>query len=235
MKNITLEICVGTLEDVKVCSMFPVDRIELTSALELGGLTPSLGLLQQAKAITSIPIACMVRSHATGFVYSDHDSNAMMEDAKQLLEAGVDAIVFGFLNRDHTINKQKTIAMVELIHSYQKEAVFHKAFDQTKNLEDAIKVLIEANVDRVLTEGGLNKSIQAKRATLKALYVDHHQEIQLLVGGGVRSDNVLDIIAVTHTKQIHSSCKSIQEVDGLKLVYVDATKLSLMVKTLNKQ
>lgn len=234
MKNTTLEICVGTLDDVKVCSMYPVDRIELTSALELGGLTPSLGMLQQAKAITDIPMACMVRSHASGFVYTDFDIDAMMEDARQLLEHGADAIVFGFLNKDSTINQSKTKAMVDLIHSYQKEAVFHKAFDQTKDLDEAANTLIQCNVDRVLTEGGLNKSIQEKRDTLRSLYVNYHQHLQLLVGGGVRSDNVVSIIKETHTKQVHSSCKSTYIVDGLKLVYVDIEKVEAMVRTLGK-
>lgn len=234
MKDVVLEVCVGTIDDVLTCSKYPIDRIELTSALELGGLTPSLGFLQQTKALTNLPIACMVRPHATGFVYNKQDVLAMMEDARQLLEHGADGIVFGFLNDDMSINQEQTIAMVELIHSYKKEAVFHKAFDHTNKLEEAIKVLVKTKVDRVLTEGGINKSIQQKRATLKFIYETYHKDIQLLVGGGVRSENVLEIINTTHTKQIHSSCKSVQEVDGLKLVYVDEAKLNTMVKTLSK-
>lgn len=232
--NISLEICVGTLEDVKTCSKFPIDRIELTSCLEFGGLTPTLGFLKEAKALTHIPMACMVRPHANGFVYSDHDIKAMMSDAKYLLEAGADSIVFGFLNTDNTINKERTIEMVDLIHSYHKEAAFHKAIDQTVDFEEAINVLIEAKVDRVLTEGGFNKSVQAKRETLRWLYEHHDEKIKLLVGGGVRSENVLDIIKETKTTQVHSSCRRVQEVGGFDLTSVDPIKLDAMIKVLGK-
>ena len=232
--TITLEICVGTLEDVKTCSKFPVDRIELTSCLELGGLTPTLGFLKEAKAITNIPMACMVRPHANGFVYSDHDIKAMMSDAKYLLEAGADSIVFGFLNPDNTVNKERTIEMVNLIHSYHKEAAFHKAIDQTENFKEAINVLIEAKVDRVLTEGGYNKSVQAKRETLRWLVEHHDHELKCLMGGGVRSENVLDIIKDTKTTQVHSSCRIVNEVGGLELTSVDPIKLDALIKVLGK-
>ena len=34
--DITVEICAGGIEDVITASRFPIDRIELNSALELG-------------------------------------------------------------------------------------------------------------------------------------------------------------------------------------------------------
>lgn len=235
MRDITLEICVGTIEDVKVCSLYPIDRIELTSALELGGLTPSVGMLKQAKTITNIPMTCMVRPHAFGFQYDEFDINVMMEDAQLLLDHGADGIVFGFLNSDNSINTSSTKAMVDLIHSYEKEAVFHKAFDQTNDLEISIQALINCHVDRVLTEGGMFNTQEKKLMTLQTLQQKYSQDIQILVGGRVRSDNVMDIINQTDTQQVHSSCKSIKEVDGLKLVYVDAHKLEDMVNMLQKQ
>lgn len=56
-----LEICCGSFEDVKTAWQNGADRVELNSALYLGGLTPSTANLICAKEQCSIPIITMVR------------------------------------------------------------------------------------------------------------------------------------------------------------------------------
>jgi len=150
-----IEICCGSLTDVKTALQFPIDRIELNSALELGGLTPSLYVLDEVKKITDIPICCMARCRTAGFVYNDDEYKTIFADAEALLKHGADGIVFGFLNTDNTINEKMTEKMVFLIKKYNKQAVFHKAFDETDMLESAA-VLVRLGIDRVLTSGGIN-------------------------------------------------------------------------------
>jgi copper homeostasis protein len=53
------------------CASLGADRIELNLALELGGLTPSVGLLQAAKRTTTIPIMVMIRPHNGPYDYSE--------------------------------------------------------------------------------------------------------------------------------------------------------------------
>ena len=50
MKHVTLEICCGSAEDAIEAFHGGADRVELCSALFLGGLTPTLGTLQAVKA-----------------------------------------------------------------------------------------------------------------------------------------------------------------------------------------
>ena len=44
-----LELCVGGIDDVLLAQQAAVPRIELNSAIALGGLTPSLQLMQHAR------------------------------------------------------------------------------------------------------------------------------------------------------------------------------------------
>ena len=122
-----VEICCGSYQDCLNAYHGGADRIELNSALFLGGLTPSIASLKLAKQEVEIPIVCMVRPRGAGFNYDESEIKVIFEDAKELLEAGADGLAFGFLNEDASIEVELTKKMVELIHSYGKEAVFHRA------------------------------------------------------------------------------------------------------------
>lgn len=223
VEKIKVEICCGTIEDVLTASLFDVDRIELNSALELGGLTPTSATLKMAKRSTQIPIMCMVRPRCAGFVYSKAQIENMFSDAKMLLDDGTDGIVFGFLNQNHTVDKGLSAKMVELIHSYGKEAVFHKAFDECENLEKALLDLIDLGVDRVLSAGGKGK-IEEGSVVLGRLQKKYGDRIEILPGGGITPDNICRIAENVKSGQIHMSAKKkcydegeFVAVDGLTL------------------
>lgn len=206
MNKITLEICCGSLEDAKAAQAGGADRIELNSALYLGGLTPSLASLQLAKEHCTIPIVAMVRPRGGGFCYSEDEFTVMLKDAEILLQSGADGIVFGFLNPDGTLCIDRTKQMVDLIHSYGKEAVFHRAIDCAEDIDGGIEQLIQLNVDRVLTSGGRNTAWEG-REVIARLQKNYGNQIEILPGAGLRKENALDFLAVAGTTQIHSSCK----------------------------
>ena len=93
INNKLIEICAGSIEDCATAELFPVDRIELNSAIELGGLTPSVGTLIHAKQVTRLPLCCMVRPRTAGFVYTQHQFESMLFDAELLLENGADGMI----------------------------------------------------------------------------------------------------------------------------------------------
>src|SRR5512146_2356020 len=115
MPNILLEICCGSIDDVFQAERGGADRVELCSALFLGGLTPSLGTLQEAKARLKIPVIAMVRPRGGGFCYTDAEFATMERDTRLALEHGADGVVFGILNRDGTIDLHRTRRIRELI------------------------------------------------------------------------------------------------------------------------
>ncbi len=206
INNILVEVCCGSVEDCITAQQCNADRIELNHALEMGGMTPSTATLRHAKKAVDIPICCMVRPRGFGFYYSEITYQVMLQEAKDLLEAGADGIVFGFLNEDSTIDVKRTKEMVQLIKP--KEAIFHKAFDATEDLENSIQILIECGIDRILTSGGsVYPDIEDGCKKLGYLQEKYGDKIQILPGGGVREHNVLEILNLTKANQIHMTAK----------------------------
>ena len=148
----------------------------------------------------------MDRPRAAGFCYDEVETETMFEDAKILLENGADGISFGFLNSDATINVTETKKMVELIHQYQKEAVFHRAFDCVDDPMHAIKQLIDCGVDRILTSG-LQPTAMQGASVLEKLQSAFGDQIELLAGSGINANNIRALKEQTGLHQFHGSCK----------------------------
>ena len=206
MKRDIFEVCAGSVQDCINAQLGGADRVELNSALHLGGLTPSLAMLRLVKEKTSLKVVCMDRPRAAGFCYDDVEIETMFEDAKILLENGADGISFGFLNSDATINVTETKKMVELIHQYQKEAVFHRAFDCVDDPMHAIKQLIDCGVDRILTSG-LQPTAMQGASVLEKLQSEFGNRIELLAGSGINANNIRTLKEQTGIHQFHGSCK----------------------------
>ena len=152
MKRI-VEVCAGSYQDCLAAYRGGAQRAELNSALSVGGLTPSVAALRRAKQETSLKIICMVRPRAAGFCYDEADVQIMMDDARILLQEGADGIAFGFLDEHGRVAAEDTAVMCGLIHSFGKEAVFHRAFDVCEDPFAAMQTLIQCGADRLLTSG----------------------------------------------------------------------------------
>lgn len=204
-----VEVCCGSVADCVAAYHGGAHRIELNSALHLGGLTPSLASLRKAKEKVKIPVIAMVRPRAAGFCYQEEEIEVMMMDAKLFLEAGVDGIAFGFLLKDGNIDFLNTKAMVALIKSFgqHKEAVFHRAFDCTPDPYIAIHQCIDLQVDRILTSGLEVTAIEGKEVIRNLVERANHQ-IEIVAGSAINEANVTDLIKFTGVKQVHSSCKA---------------------------
>ena len=209
INNTKIEICIGNIDDAITASKYPIDRIELNSALELGGLTPSLNTLKTLKEKITTPLCCMVRPRGGDFVYTKLEFETMLEDAKALLDNGADGIVFGFI-KDGIVDIDRTTKMTELIHSYNKQAIFHKAFDEIEDLDNALNTLINLHIDRVLTGGGQDSQhIVEGSKIIGKLYDKYGDKIELLPGGGVRINNIVDVVNNAKSNQVHMTSKKI--------------------------
>lgn len=199
-----LEVCCGSAGDVWEAARAGADRVELNSALFLGGLTPSLGAMELSRQ-ASIPIMAMVRPREGGFCYSEEEFQTMLLDARRLLDAGADGIVFGFLRPDGTVDEARCRAMLEVIG--EKESVFSRAMDVTPDWQAALDQLIGLGVTRVLTSGQA-ASAPAGADTIRAMRERAAGRIQILPGCGVRPDNAAALLAATGCDQIHGSFKT---------------------------
>lgn len=218
-----IEICCGSIADVHVAHRCGADRIELNLALELGGLTPSIGLLEAAKRITNIPIMVMIRPHNGPYAYAEDDFELMKADAVALLDHGADGIVFGCLNPDRTIDAKRVKSMVDLAEG--KAVVFHKAIDQVPDFDEALKTLIAYGVTRVLIGGGLGP-IDQHLPKLERLQATHGHRIELLPGGGLHGGNLQRFLDAGFT-QLHMTGKrsDTDPLTGVTHVAVDEATL----------
>lgn len=207
MADIIVEICCGSFQDCLAADRGGAHRVELNSALCVGGLTPSLATLRKVKEDTKLKVICMVRSRAAGFCYRREEAAVMMDDARILLENGADGIVFGFLKENRKIDTDNTVKMTELVHWYGKEAVFHRAFDVTLEPEQAMELLIACKVDRILTSGQKRTALEGV-PLIRKLQEQYGRDIQILPGSGINAENALRILEETGVSQLHSSCKS---------------------------
>lgn len=198
--QLLLEVCVGSVEDAIAAEQAGADRLELCSAVELGGLTPSVGLLEQTLAEVKLPVMAMIRPRPGGFFYSLPEFRTMMLDAERLLDVGAQGIVFGPLDQARRVHSSQVQELVGL--AGERETVFHKAFDFVSCQREALDKLIELNVRRVLTGGGHSAAIDGVEQ-LEALVNQSGGSIEILPGGGITAENVAELISVSGCRQIH--------------------------------
>jgi copper homeostasis protein len=231
INHIRLEVCCGSYSDALAASGF-ADRIELNSALELGGLTPSRATFLKAMEL-NIPLAVMVRPRTAGFVYEEADIEVMLEDARWFCEHGASGIVFGFLNKDGSINIKQSQKMTDIIGD--KEKIFHKAFDATPDLFQSCQTLIDLGITRILTGGGRGL-VGDNLEVLAKLQNQYGDQIQLLPGGGVTEDNIITILKQTGITQIHMTAKETKLDPSTNQPYVAVSSQVLQrIKTILSQ
>ena len=200
MGRTLLEICCGSLDDALEAERGGADRVELCSALFLGGLTPSLGTVIEAKARLKIPIIVMVRPRGAGFCYTEPELAIMERDTALAVEHGADGIVFGVLNQDGTIDEEHCKQIRRPIGD--RQAVFHRAFDLTPDPFRALDQLVQLGVNRVLTSGQ-EDSVSEGAPLIKRLIEYAGDRIEILPGGGIQLYNLPHVVESTGCKQVH--------------------------------
>ncbi|HEY2806168.1 MAG TPA: copper homeostasis protein CutC [Gemmatimonadales bacterium] len=202
MESILLELACGSLDDALAAVRARADRIELCSALELEGLTPSLGTALEVDRFTSVPFVAMVRPRAGDFVYSLAELRVMDRDARLLAEAGASGIVFGCLTHEGRVDEASCDRVLSACNGC--ETVFHRAFDQVKDQLEALDVLIGLGVTRVLTSGGAKTALEGVKK-IRALIERAEGRIEILPAGGIRDHNVESVIKQTGCDSVHLS------------------------------
>ena len=202
-----LEIAAGSVDDCVVAQAGGADRVELNSALALGGLTPSLGTLLEVKRRIRLPVMAMVRPRPGGFCYTDGEFATMLRDADLLLEHGADGLVFGVLLADGRIDAARTAQLVARCGPHA--AVFHRAFDVTPDPAAALETLIDLGVTRVLTSGQAPRARDGA-AVIRALVTQAAGRVEILPGAGIRPDNVAGLLDATGCTQVHASLSAWQ-------------------------
>jgi copper homeostasis protein len=186
------EICADSIEAVLLAKKYGVRRVELCSALTLGGLTPSIGLVEKCAEVSEVEIHVMIRHAAGGFVYSDMDIQIMEKDIKAAKNAGAKGVVFGCLSADYKIERKQNRRLISLASALNMERTFHRAFDFCKDREAALEEIISLGYDRLLSSGHA-KTAEDGIPILKTLVNQARGRIQIMGGAGVNENNALKI------------------------------------------
>ncbi len=221
MKQLILEVCCGSADDVIQAHKAGAHRVELNSNLFHGGLTPSIGSLIVAKRETSMSIMTMVRPREGGFCYTDAEFATAIEDAHALLAHGSDGLVFGFLKPDGSLDYERTRILAGISQDAGKETVFHRAIDVVPDWKATLEALIDLKITRVLTSGQ-EPDVFYGVDTVREMIEYAAGRIQILPGSGITLRNMDRIIAQTGCDQIHLAAhKSLNDtsVSGNRSIY----------------
>lgn len=194
------EICIDAIDGVRAAKAAGADRVELCADLMEGGITPSLGMIRQARSVGGIRLHVMIRPRGGDFLF-DADEFAMMEtDIDAAKAEGADGVVIGLLNADGTIDRERTARLIA--RARPLSVTFHRAFDMTPDAFAALETLIELGVDRVLTSGQ-EESVLAGLPLLTELTARAGERIVVMPGGGITERTIGRIVAALQPKEIH--------------------------------
>lgn len=198
-----------SVEDAIAAEGCGADSIEVCSALSLGGLTPSPGLIRGIDSrLTNTDVHVMLRPRPGGFVYSLTEQEVMEADAEQAIAFGANGLVFGALTEDGQVDKRtcKRIVRIADEHRYHARGhfslTFHRAFDQVRDPYAAVESLLDLGIRCVLTSGQ-QKTALAGADLLNDLNERFSHKITFLAGGGIRASNVREVIEKTGCHSVH--------------------------------
>lgn len=197
---VLVEVCVDSIQSLHAAIRGGADRIELCSALALGGLTPSDGFMRAAAA-TGTPTFAMIRPHAGGFDYSPDDIAVMEEDIHRAADLGLAGVVFG-ATADEALDVSAMKRLASAAGNMGK--TLHRAFDLLEDPIDAVDKAIDIGVDRILTSGGATTA-EAGADMLASIVQRAGNRISVMAGSGIREDNVARIVGRTGVREIHGS------------------------------
>lgn len=202
-----LEICANSFDSAFNAEKAGADRIELCSELSIGGITPSYGVLKKVTSELKIPVHVLIRPRSGDFTYTKDEFDIIKENIKICKELGVSGIVTGILNKDNTIDFQRTQELIEL--SKPLHFAFHRAFDCVPNPKESLQKLIDLGVRTILTSGQKPKAENGIEL-LKKLQQIAGEKLTILAGGGVNPKNVR-AFKKAGLKAVHASASIITQ------------------------
>lgn len=209
-----LEVIGTCIDDVLAAAEHGADRIELITAVTEGGLTPGIGLVQQAVAAVDIPIHVMVRPHSRSFVYSPLDIATMAAEVQAIAAAGAAGVVLGALTADGRIDEQALETLLPLIAGMQ--VTFHRAFDELADQMSGIRLLMKyPQITRVLTSGGQPSALDAMPQIRELVRETGGSGLRILAGAGLTIAGISSFIRETGVSEVHFGSAVRMDSNGL--------------------
>ena len=198
MLDIQIEACVDSVESAVQAQAGGAHRVELCAALEVGGTTPSHDAIALTRERLTIGLFVLIRARGGDFCYTPEEYETMARDVLAAKGLGADGVVVGALTERGEVHRDGVRRLLEAAHPLP--VTFHRAFDASRDLDEALDVVQELGVRRILTSGGA-PSAEAGVPVLKRL-VANADRVTILAGGGIGA-NARRIIEETGVREIH--------------------------------
>lgn len=184
-----LEVCVDSLASARAAIKGGADRLELCSALAVGGLTPYTELLQQIRQESDISVRCLMRPRAGDFLYTEEEIQMMAMQITALRAAGADGFVIGCLTPEGDLDAK---AMVPLLEAAKGAGLtLHRCIDVSR---DPVQTYLDAGklgIDTVLTSGAAVSCLQGMDLIGQLLRLrDTENGPEVLMGAGINAANI---------------------------------------------
>ncbi|MDH3648411.1 MAG: hypothetical protein OEQ53_01955 [Saprospiraceae bacterium] len=203
----TLEVAAHSLTSAIAAAEAGAHRIELCVALEVGGLTPGMGLLKQVRDEISLPINVLIRPRTGNFCYDSSELRTIQRSIEVYKTEGVNGFVFGCLTANDEIDR----SVVDQVMSWVDPLpfTFHRAFDCVRDPYQSLRQLASCSVRTVLTSGQSGTAWEG-RELLKSL-ISMGENIEIMAGSGIHGGNIRELADYTGIRTFHSSAKTFQE------------------------
>jgi len=202
--NTRVEVCIDSAEGLAACIAGGAHRIEPCSALAVGGLTPSVGLMAVA-ANSPIPVRVMIRPRSGSFVYSPADLTQMFADIDAAQRHNLEGIVLGTSRPDGTLDLATLTALCS--HSPAMKKTLHRVVDLLPDPLEAVDIAINLGFDCILTSGGARSALEGLE-NIRQMIGYAAGRIEIMPGSGVTPKNAAHIVSVTGARWLHASCSA---------------------------
>lgn len=204
MSDPVLEIAANSVASALAAEAGGAARVELCSALEVGGLTPSHATIEAACERLRIPVFVLIRPRAGDFVYDDLECEVMRRDIETCKALGCAGVVIGALDAEGNVDVPLCRKLVHAAHGMS--VTFHRAFDFARDPLAALEAVIGLGCERLLTSGQADDAV-AGAPLIRRLVETARGRITVMPGGGIDARNIAAIRNATGAIEFHASAK----------------------------
>lgn len=203
-----LEVCVDSLASARAAIAGGADRLELCSALAVGGLTPYAELLKQIRRESNIPVRCLMRPRAGDFLYTTEEIAMMAAQIRQLKAAGADGFVIGCLTAQGELDEQTMAPLMDAAGG--SGLTLHRCIDVSRDPCQTYMNAAQLGFDTVLTSGAAGSCTKGMETIRKLLSLrDAHSGPEVLIGAGVNAQVISSFLDnLPQARAFHMSGKT---------------------------
>jgi len=198
---------VDSVESALNAAQGGASRLELCSCLEVGGLTPTPGLVKVVSSNVAIPCFALLRPRPGDFVYSDLELDVMCQDVDHLLDSGARGIVLGCLMPEGCIDVSAVKRLIKTARAKRPtvELTFHRAIDLCRDILIQARLIEDLGIGRILTSGGKRDVVAGARVIRQMS--DSLTTCTVMPGGGVSEENLQEVMETTRCSEYHASAR----------------------------